>query len=153
APDLAPLVASADALGDPGAAAEASYLASLVQAEHGRDADREARRAIARAEAARDDRTRTRASALLAANAARAGRGGEAVAQRDLAASAVARSSDRLTAIAVERATVAIAYARQDTAHELEALRRIEALQIDQLGDPSRSLVDTRFALAGALQR
>ena len=151
--DLAKLQTSVAALNDFGAAAQASYLEGISLYRAGRDPEPALRTAIAKAEAAREDRIRTRASALLASAIVRAGRIGEAVTQRDLTTSALARSADALTAIAVERANVDVGYARQDPAAEIAALRRIEQLQVERLGDPSLSLANARFALAATLMR
>jgi predicted Ser/Thr protein kinase len=152
-PDPAVLVRDAIAIGDAAAIAEASYLEGVVSYARGRDAALALRRAIAHAEKAGDDRIRTRAAAVLAAAAARGGRLAEAVTYRDLAVSAAARASDPITAIAVQRAQVALAFAREDAATELTALRAIETIQIERFGDPAIGLVDTRFQIAGVLRR
>ncbi|HEY5934339.1 MAG TPA: hypothetical protein VIU61_06890, partial [Kofleriaceae bacterium] len=95
----------------------------------------------------------TRASAVLAVVMARTGRITEAATQRDLAMSALGRSADPFTAIAIEDANVAIAYARQDRPPEIAALRRIEKIQHDRLGELSWSRAEALIALAGTLQR
>jgi predicted Ser/Thr protein kinase len=151
-PDYQVFLKDATALGDDGAIGEASYVSALSRLAAGRDAEDLLRSAITHADRARDDRIRARASAVLAETIARSGRVGEASSQRDVAASAAVRSNDPLTLIAVERANAAIAFARKDTAKQLEALRRIEELQAKQLGDPSFALVTTRFDIAGALE-
>jgi tetratricopeptide (TPR) repeat protein len=153
APDLAQLVADASAAGDVAAVAEASYLEGSVAFARGRDAEPALRRAIEHAEKAGDDRIRTRATALLAAAAARAGRIADATMHRDLAVSAAARTVDATTAVAVERAKIAVALASGDGAAELAGWRRIEAIQIERFGDPSLGLADTRFAIAAVMQR
>jgi predicted Ser/Thr protein kinase len=147
------LVEQAQALGDPGTLAEASYLNGVALQARGRDTTAELRRAISAAEQARDDRIRTRAFALLAVDAANAGRITEAVTHRELATSAAARAQDLLTAWSIERATIAIAFARGDVPAELAALGRLAALVQNQFGERSRSLVDVQFKIAGAMQR
>jgi len=150
---VAVFLSHAQRLGDQGIIAEASHLFAVALHKVGHAAEAELNQAIRDAEQARDDRIRTRSSAVLAVVSARAGRVTEAATQRDLATSALVRSSDPFTAMAIEQANVAIAYARQDLPAEIAALRRIEAIERARLGEPSWSLAEARIALAGALQR
>jgi predicted Ser/Thr protein kinase len=147
------LLARAKKLDDATSIAQVEYLRGLAAHARGLDPTESLQAAIATAERARDDRIRTRASALLAIVTARNGRLSEAIMRRDTAASAAARANDAVSTIAVERATIELAYIQRDFDAQFAGYRRIEALLIARFGDLSHSLVDTRFMHAGQLIR
>ncbi|MFN0245813.1 MAG: protein kinase domain-containing protein [Kofleriaceae bacterium] len=150
---LEALDARAKQLGDPATLAELHYVRALADDHRGLDPTPQLQQTVAAAERARDDRMRARAAALLARVAIRGSRLDEGRQHRDVAAAAVERVGDPLTTIAVERSTIALAFARGDVRAEIEALQRIEKVALDRFGDLSKLLVDTRFQLASALYR
>jgi serine/threonine protein kinase/tetratricopeptide (TPR) repeat protein len=152
---LEQLVEMGTRFSDPDVQAELGYLEGMYSFDRGNApaATKALSRALTFAEQARDDRLRTRISAQLAVVAARRGRLVDAELHAATARSAVGRVSDPRSLVAVESANVAIAYARANVPTELDALRRIERLQIEHVGDPSRAIVATRLAIASALAR
>jgi predicted Ser/Thr protein kinase/tetratricopeptide (TPR) repeat protein len=140
-----PLLARAMKLGDPHAIAEANYFVGVARFAQGADPTEALRGAITAAERVTDARIRARASAVLARYLAQKDLVREATVVRDVAVSAAQRANDPRTQVEVERANQAIASARRDREGQVEAERRIAAIQLAQLGELALSLADTRM--------